>query len=123
MADGDAKLQEISRNDADCAYADKENEPVLPSDGEKKREEREESKGDGDYIKLSIGDQYMVRRSEDTWREYPPAHHHHYCCCCCPPTLTSHDHTVTQGLYGGKAAKGSMFARLCQVRFAGKAAE
>ncbi|KAK8398980.1 hypothetical protein O3P69_004232 [Scylla paramamosain] len=68
MADGDAKLPEISRNDTDCAYADKENEPVLPSDGEKKREERDESKGDGDYIKLSIGDQYMVRRSEDTWQ-------------------------------------------------------
>ncbi|MPC99118.1 hypothetical protein E2C01_094514 [Portunus trituberculatus] len=81
MADGDAKLPEISRNDSDCAYADKENEPVLPSDGEKKREERDESKGDGDYIKLSIGDQYMVRRSEDTWREYCP-------CPALPPPLT-----------------------------------
>ena len=79
--DATAKLTEITnRNDGDCGYADKENEPVLlSSDNEKKREERDEkkreereegAKGDGDYIKLSIGEQYMVRRAEDTWRKY-----------------------------------------------------
>lgn len=69
MADGDAKLNEISRNDGECGYADKENEPVLHSDNEKKREDRDDSKTDGDYIKLNIGEQYMVRRAEDTWRK------------------------------------------------------
>lgn len=69
MADGDAKLADISRNDGDCGYADKENEPLLSSDNEKKREDRDEGKGDGDDIKLNIGEQYMVRRAEDTWRK------------------------------------------------------
>lgn len=66
--DNNTKTSEVNKND-DSSTADKENEPVLLPDGEKKREEREESKNDGDDIQLNIGEQYMVRRADDTWRK------------------------------------------------------
>lgn len=66
--DNNTKPSEVNKND-DSSTADKENEPVLLPDGEKKREEREENKNDGDDIQLNIGEQYMVRRADDTWRK------------------------------------------------------
>lgn len=81
MAAKEPKLTEVPKADADVLGADKENEPVQPSDGakkrderedgEKKRDEREEGKtsNEGDDFKLVIGEQYMVRRGDDTWRK------------------------------------------------------
>ncbi|XP_063603415.1 histone acetyltransferase KAT8-like [Penaeus indicus] len=65
--DNNTKTSEVNKND-DSSTADKENEPVVLPDGEKKREEREENKNDGDDIQLNIGEQYMVRRADDTWQ-------------------------------------------------------
>lgn len=69
MADKEAKPPEDSKINGDTMGADKENEPLLASDGEKKREERPEGIGSRDIIRLNIGEQYMVRRCDDTWRK------------------------------------------------------
>ncbi|KAK4296575.1 hypothetical protein Pmani_030945 [Petrolisthes manimaculis] len=83
MAAKEPKLPEIPKAEPDVIGADKENEPLQPSDGakkkreerdegDKKREEREEGKNnnnnEGDDLKLVIGEQYMVRRGDDTWQ-------------------------------------------------------
>ncbi|XP_064087872.1 histone acetyltransferase KAT8-like [Macrobrachium nipponense] len=45
--------------------ADKENEPIQIIDNDKEKEDKEEK---GDDIKLNIGEQYMVRRADETWQ-------------------------------------------------------
>lgn len=69
MADKGTKPSEAHKIEVDSSSADKENEPLLVSDNEKKREEREDGKSEGDDIKLNIGEQYMVRRADETWRK------------------------------------------------------
>ncbi|XP_042213219.1 histone acetyltransferase KAT8-like isoform X1 [Homarus americanus] len=68
MAAKETKPTDIHKVDADPSGVDKENEPLIVTDGEKKREDREEGKNEGDDIKLNIGEQYMVRRADETWQ-------------------------------------------------------
>lgn len=65
MAEGDAKLADISHDDGDCGNADKENVHPQDGDNEKKREERDESKG-GDAVKLNTNEMSDKTPTQET---------------------------------------------------------
>ncbi|CAL4072836.1 unnamed protein product, partial [Meganyctiphanes norvegica] len=68
MAEKSPKPPNDAKKDAVVANNDKENEPTyIQEEPKRKVESSSVPKNDGDFIKLDIGENYLVRRSDDTW--------------------------------------------------------
>ena len=68
MADKAVRVSNSHKNDV-TPSVDKENDPKNMPGSERKKEEGSEEKQEDD-IKLDIGEHYLVKRSDDTWRKF-----------------------------------------------------
>ena len=67
MADKSIKTSSTLKTETSSSN-DKENDPKVAPANEKKKDENEEKQEED--IKLDIGEHYLVKRSDDTWRKY-----------------------------------------------------